>query len=266
MKSLFALICLSFATAFTAGARPGDPITYAISLSSSSYDAAAQTTTFTYTVTSNPGGGPAISHWVIAIPPSCGGADVLVGSNDPQVAWVNSDPTTGVRGVKFDTGYRDRSTRTVTLTLAGRWSVGSVDIAVKSGNGFVMGTVDGPVCGGTEPDPTYTLSGTVFFDANLNGLLGVDEIGLGGIRVTLLDANNEVVASTTTASDGSYTFSDLLAGDYTVVVGSANGLLPTTLTEHEVAVDADVTAPDTGLGLNFSAISTMSADGFTIGY
>ncbi|MBA4137502.1 MAG: hypothetical protein C0518_09325 [Opitutus sp.] len=266
MKKLLTLVCLFFASALSVIAQRGSPISYSVSLASSTYDATANTTTFTYTVTSNPAGGPAISHWVIGIPPSCGGAEILVNSNDALVTWVNSDPTTGVRGIKFDTGYDDVETRTVTLTLAGNWSTGTVEIAVKSGNGFVLGTTQGPVCGGTTPPPTYTVSGLVFFDANYSGTFGADEIGLGNITVTLLDGAGNVVASTTSASDGSYSFTSLLAGDYTVVVGGANGLAPTTLTDHDLAVSGNSTAPDTGFALNFSTIGTMSANGFTIGY
>lgn len=266
MKKLLPLLCLLSACALSLFAKPGDPITYAVTLASSSYNASADTTTFTYTVVSNPAGGPAISHWVIGIAPSCGGAEVLVGSNDPLVTWTNSDPTTGLRGIKFDTGYADVETRTVTLTLAGNWSVGTVDIAVKSGNGFVTGTTQGPVCGGTTPPPTYTVSGLVFFDANYSGSFGPDEIGLGNVTVTLLDSAGNVVASTTSAAAGSYSFTGLLAGNYTVMVGGVNGLSPTTLTDHDLTLSADTTAPDTGLGLNFAAIGTMSASGFTIGY
>lgn len=267
MKRLITLLSLCVLS-LSAFAAPGDPITYAVSLASSSYNTTANTTTFTYTVTSNPAGGPSISHWVIAIPPSCGGAEILVGSNDPLAVFTNSDPTTGMRGIKFDTGLGDGETRTVTVTLAGQWSVGTVDIAVKSGKGFVLGTAQGPVCGGGGggTPPTYTISGLVFFDANYNGVFGADEIGLGGITVTLLGGTGDVVASTTSGADGSYSFTSLLAGNYTVVVGGRNGLSPTTLTDHDIALSADTHAPDTGLALNFTVIGTMSAGGYTIGY
>lgn len=265
MKKLFVTFLLAFAclgTVFAASANQS-PITYGVTLLSSVYDSASNTTTFTYSMTS--GTKPAISHWVIAISPDCGGSEVLVGSNDPLVEWTNSDPTTGVRGIKFDTGYAGGETRIVTVTLAGKWGTGDVTIAVKSGNGFVLGTTQGPVCGGAEPE-LYDLNGTVFFDANYNGGRNTDEIGIGGVTVTLLDSAGNVVATTTSAADGSYSFADLPAGDYTVIIGGANGMLPTTLTEHDVTLSADTTAPDTGYGLDFAAIGKMSAGGYTIGY
>lgn len=268
MKKILLLLSCVSAFALSARATPSTPInpdiSYSVTLSSASYDAAADTTTFTYSVVS--GRKPSISHWVIAIPASCGGAEVLVGSNDSTVTWTDADPTTGVRGIKFDTGYSDNESRTVTLTLAGHWNTGTVDIAVKSGNGYIMGTTQGPVCGGDNPVPTYTLSGLVFFDVNYNGSFDADEIGLAGVTVTLVDATGEVVGTTTTAADGTYRFTNLPAGSYTVVVGSVNGLQPTTLNEHDVTVTADTTAPDTGYGLSFATIGTMSANGYTIGY
>lgn len=268
MKKIILLLTGVLAFALNTSAAPGTPINpdigYNITLTSSAYDAATDTTTFTYAVVS--GRKPSISHWVIAIPVSCGGAEVLVGSNDSTVTWTHADPTTGVRGIKFDTGYSDDEVRTVTLTLAGPWNTGTVDIAVKSGNGYIMGTTQGPVCGGDNPTPTYTLSGLVFFDVNYNGSFNADEIGLAGVTVTLVDANGEVVATTVTAADGTYSFANLPAGECTVVVAGVNGLQPTTLNEHDVTVTAATTVDDTGYGLSFATIGTMSANGYTIGY
>ncbi len=266
MKKLSQWFAIILAVASTAFAKPGDPITYSITLVASSYDAVSDTTQFTYAVTSNPGGGPAISHWVIGFDADCGGAAIIAGSNDALVSWNNSDPTTGVRGIKFDTGYNDRETRLVSLALNGAWATGEVTIAVKSGNGFVLGSVSGPICGGVVEPTTYTLSGQVFFDLDFNGALGTDEFGLGGITVTLLDGESNVVATTITAEDGSYTFTELDAGDYVVVIGGRNGLEPTTATRFDVSVSADTGVADAGLALNFDAIGAMSANGFTIGY
>jgi hypothetical protein len=266
MKKILApLFCaVALVGSLFANSANQSPITYSVSLLSSAYNATANTTTFTYSMTS--GTKPAISHWVIAISPACGGREILVGSNDPLVTWVNSDPTTGVRGIKFDTGYDDGQTRLVTLTLAGQWGTGEVGIAVKSGNDFVLGMTQGPVCASQPPPQLFNLNGTVFFDANYNGSRNPDEIGIGAVPVTLLDASGSVHASTTTAADGAYRFTGLPAGSYTVVVGGVNGMLPTTLTEHDLVLSADRAAPDTGYGLDFAAIGTMSANGYTIGF
>jgi len=200
-------------------------------------------TTFTYHVISNPDGGPAISHWVIEFA-ECGGADIIYSSNDPAVEWTHPDPTTGIYGVKFDTGYDDQEERDVTLTLNGHWYVGEVQIAVKSGNGFVLGSVLGPICdgngggnnGGGDPDPVYNISGVVFYDVNENGVQDAGEPGIEGVDVTLNDGT--VVY---TDIDGYYLFTDLFAGDYVVIVGEYNDRAHTTPSVVDVTiVDSDM--------------------------
>jgi hypothetical protein len=218
---------------------PGE-ITYSITLQGAEYDENSDATTFTYLVISNPDGGPAISHWDIEILEGCGGSDVLLGSNDNLVEFSDPDPTTGVRGVKFDTGYDDQEERTVTVTLAGEWSVGEATIAVKSGNGFVLGTVEGPVCNGgggdDEEEVTYTISGIVFEDLNQNGVQDDNEVGIEGVTVILADGD-----TTVTDANGSYLFDELDAGDYTVDFETPTDYLPTTPTRIDVTiVDEDV--------------------------
>jgi hypothetical protein len=250
-------LCLSLLAAATSYG-----IQYNIQLTGSNYDASAQATTFTYEVTS--GQQPSISHWNIALP--CGPV-TLVSASEGLVSWSDRpDPTTGVTGIKFDLGYNDNETRTVSLTLAGEWATGEVTIAVKSGNGYVLGTTQGPICGGGVSPTTYTVNGLAFFDANFDGNFGADETVLAGVTVTLLDAEGGIVGTTTTGADGTYGFGGLVAGDYVAVLGGLTGLVPTTLTEHDFSVGPDAALPATGYGLNFAAISTMSANGFTIGY
>ncbi|MCQ4079646.1 carboxypeptidase-like regulatory domain-containing protein [Streptomyces sp. RB6PN25] len=68
-------------------------------------------------------------------------------------------------------------------------------------------------------------SGTTRCEVELRAgarLLGVVRAGgagtpLADARVTLVDAAGNVVAATTTADDGGYTFTDLAEGDYTVI-------------------------------------------------
>ncbi len=71
-----------------------------------------------------------------------------------------------------------------------------------------------------------TLSGTVWNDADANGVLGGAETGrFQGVSVTLYDSNGNVVAVTTTDANGDYTFGNLPDGDYRVdVTDDANVL------------------------------------------
>ena len=79
----------------------------------------------------------------------------------------------------------------------------------------------------TDPDVTnvnfgyaedYTVSGTVYYDKDRSETLNNSEPGFDGITVNLLGEDGQVVATTTTKADGTYSFSKLLAGDYTVKV------------------------------------------------
>ena len=74
-----------------------------------------------------------------------------------------------------------------------------------------------------------TLSGTVYFDRNRSGgVPGTGETGIGGVTLTLFDSLGAVVATTTTAPDGTYSFANIRPGTYRVVETQPNGLGSTT--------------------------------------
>ncbi len=74
------------------------------------------------------------------------------------------------------------------------------------------------------PPTTYSLMGTVFQDEDGDGLLaGSGESGISGVTVTLFDNNMAQKGTTDTASDGTYTFNSVVAGDYSVQVDSTDG-------------------------------------------
>jgi parallel beta-helix repeat protein len=66
-----------------------------------------------------------------------------------------------------------------------------------------------------EPEPTGTITGTVFHDLDRDGVRDSGEPGIGGVTVTLT-LPNASTATTTTAGDGSYLFGTLPAGDHAV--------------------------------------------------
>ena len=53
-----------------------------------------------------------------------------------------------------------------------------------------------------------TYSGTVYNDLNGNGVIAPGDPGLPGWTVELLDSNGNVIATTTSAADGSYSFAE----------------------------------------------------------
>jgi uncharacterized repeat protein (TIGR01451 family) len=64
-----------------------------------------------------------------------------------------------------------------------------------------------------------SLSGFVYVDMNGNGVKDNGDTPLSGVTVTLEDANGNTLATTTTGRDGSYLFTGVGAGTYSVVEG-----------------------------------------------
>jgi hypothetical protein len=85
------------------------------------------------------------------------------------------------------------------------------------------------ICGGFAPPPGVTrLTGKVFTDSNGNHLLDAGEAGTPGATVTVVGSPSNatpVNQSAQTAGDGSFTFTNLPPGDYTVSVTGPSGTM-----------------------------------------
>ena len=86
-------------------------------------------------------------------------------------------------------------------------------------------------------DVRSTIDGQLFIDTNGDGIKDNNNQGLAGVDVILYDISGNEVASTITAADGTYTFDDLLAGDYFVEFSN----YPPTYFFTEAFVGTDVT-------------------------
>ncbi|MHB8119446.1 MAG: hypothetical protein ACYDHX_12055, partial [Methanothrix sp.] len=131
---------------------------YAVALVGSSYDTATDRTTFTYHVSAS--SDPEISHWVLMLDPCISSNDVfrsgsVSGSPSVNGEFVNSDPTTGIRGIKFDSpGVATGGSRDFYVTLNGYWPQGPGQVAIKTGKLKTGGSstkvcyyeVNGPKC------------------------------------------------------------------------------------------------------------------------
>ncbi|MFO1467451.1 MAG: SdrD B-like domain-containing protein, partial [Steroidobacteraceae bacterium] len=80
------------------------------------------------------------------------------------------------------------------------------------------------------------ITGVVFADANRNGTQEPGDTGIAGVTVTLKDASNATVATTTTAADGSYLFAGVPAGNYNVVETQPAGYGSSASSPDSVAV------------------------------
>lgn len=94
---------------------------------------------------------------------------------------------------------------------------------------------------------TGTISGTVFLDANANGMIDATESGMMDIQITLSDVNGDQ-ATTTTDADGFYSFTDLHEGMYSVYITQwAQGIEPSTT----AAQDVDITPENLEFTVDF---------------
>lgn len=84
-----------------------------------------------------------------------------------------------------------------------------------------------------------TVTGKVFNDLNGNGLQGPGENGISGVTVQLLNSGGTVIATTTTATDGSYSFSSVGVGSYTVRETDPTGYVSTSSNTVNVSVPAN---------------------------
>jgi protocatechuate 3,4-dioxygenase beta subunit len=85
-----------------------------------------------------------------------------------------------------------------------------------------------------------TISSKKYFDINGNGIQDSDEPGIPGLTVHLQENGNDI-ATTTTDNEGTYTFTGLLAGTYTVVDPVPSGFIVTTSSTVTVTVTSTTT-------------------------
>ncbi len=135
---------------------------YTIELVGNSYDEVNDQTTVAYKVTDDCE--TDISHWMLGLPEDVA-ANIV--SSSEKYEWV-VDPTTGVAGVKFDTGYESKpskktqrfdglmlasrslspsavDSRTVLLTLGGYYDWSLTHVSIKAGTEVYHSTITAPV-------------------------------------------------------------------------------------------------------------------------
>lgn len=81
------------------------------------------------------------------------------------------------------------------------------------------------------------ISGRVYHDENGNGIADPVELGIGGVAVTLSESGGLPV-TTTTSGDGSFVFSGLVPGEYTVTESDPEGFSSSTPNQVQISLVA----------------------------
>ena len=102
---------------------------------------------------------------------------------------------------------------------------------------------------------------SVWLDENSDGTFDSGERGIAGATVNLLDSSGTVIATTTTAADGSYGFTNLDPTSYQVEVLVPGFTFTGQDTGSDDTIDSDV---DTATGLTALFALTSGNDDFTI--
>ena len=117
-------------------------------------------------------------------------------------------------------------------------------------------------------NPNNTIKGSVYRDDNRSSSRDGSEEGYEGQTVQLLDQDGNVVATTTTAADGSYSFEHLPDGTYSVKVVKDGALTDTEQTEDPDGTKDNASEPITldptqsvKEGVNFGYVPDYSLSG-----
>ncbi len=124
----------------------------------------------------------------------------------------------------------------------------------------------------------YELGNRVFFDTNNNGLMDTDELPISNVKTTLYKADaagkptGAPLATDTTTATGHYLYTDLLPGDYVVVVDSTNFAAGSPLDERFSSTGAgqnsdpntDIDSDDNGIDVPLVA-GSVDAGGIASG-
>ncbi|QDV82500.1 cohesin domain-containing protein [Stieleria magnilauensis] len=193
-------------------------------------------------------------------------ADVTAGSvwdsgNDTQVT-VNVDDATGTIIIFISSSSELAATAgslvELQFTVDHDATVGAtttLDLTSVVLNEGQLSVTPSPIAGDDETDGTLTIvatgsetiSGFVFADANANGSLDAGE-AIPGVTITLVNTTSGAQQQTVTAADGSYQFTELPAGSYTITqqqpvayLDGGDNELTVTLTAGEALQDQNFT-------------------------
>jgi uncharacterized repeat protein (TIGR01451 family) len=194
--------------------------------------------------------------------PGIANVTVTLSGTDAAGASVNRSTTSDANGAYLFADVLG-GTYTLTETQPAVYADGSDAV------GSAGGTLDNDVISAiTLPVRTHatgylfgergqSITGQVWRDSNRNGVLDTGEIGVAAVTITLHDSSNAVVATTTTAADGSYFFTNIPAGHYTVDETQPAGYGSSTPDSVAVDLTAGGTTPIVNFGETVGSLAGL---------
>ncbi|HPF69391.1 MAG TPA: SdrD B-like domain-containing protein [Candidatus Krumholzibacteria bacterium] len=225
-----------------------------------------QQTTFRWNVAGT-GADPNLIWWMVELP-AC--APEPSAWDPAEGGQFHDAPAYGFSGFKWELPIdaQDTAGRDYALTFPGDVAEGEVQSLATTYAGGFTAVIPGPCAGAVAG--MFTLAGSVFTDADGDGLRGPGEGGIPGVAVDVVAAGGQVVTALT-AGDGSWSAS-VPAGAYTVLVDTdahadafnptlGSLFLPTTATSLDVGVGPDAS----GLDFGFTPDTAQILDGLDQG-
>ena len=160
------------------------------------------TTTFNYLV-SGTGMTPQLDSFTLELP-NCAG-DLL--------SWFpQQSSTVQSTSIKWNNSVSKDGTQAYSITFAGDIPLGIINSTVTRGSNVATEKILGPC------KDVFTLSGSIFIDADSDGIKQNEESGIPYINVDLFDSNNVKIGTVPTMYDGFFSFI-VLKGSYRISVG-----------------------------------------------
>ena len=104
---------------------------------------------------------------------------------------------------------------------------------------------------------TFTITDSVWLDEDSDGVFDAGENGIEGVTVNLVDSGGNIIGTAVSAPDGTFTFSGVPNGDYTIQIsdtsGELNGFSGTTVPADNRSLNVTVAGANV-TGINFGYI------------
>lgn len=160
------------------------------------------TTTFNYTV-SGTNETPQLDSFFLEVP-GCSGI---------PLSWTPQQSSNLMEDViKWNSSVSKDGSQDYSITFYGEVPLGIITTTVTRGSNIESSKILGPCKG------VYTLSGSIFIDADEDGIKDASESGIPSIPVDLFNSSGEKITTGLTTGNGLYSFK-VLEGDYQIAVG-----------------------------------------------